>query len=256
MKHRAPVHLPARRRGGGVAGGGVACGGSAAAGSEASDDWILGSASPSARSQWDLLSRSGCAISAGSKVAPSPSSIAGPRGDRSAISKLQPSSFGLNVDVIVSSAVGAAAAKQATSVIPIVFAVAVDPLGTGLVKSLARPGENVTGLSSQQTTSLVSESNSYAKLSPGSGDWRLWPMLAIQLPHYNCMRLRQQPDRSVWMLLYWKSGASRMSHRLSTKHQAPSGGALSLFRAAGERPPGLYQPLGTRRTPAYDARAA
>jgi putative ABC transport system substrate-binding protein len=43
------------------------------------------------------------------------------------------------------------AAKQATSLIPIVFAIAADPLGTGLVASLARPGGNVTGLSVQNT---------------------------------------------------------------------------------------------------------
>jgi putative ABC transport system substrate-binding protein len=41
------------------------------------------------------------------------------------------------------------AAKQATSVIPIVFATAGDPVGTGIVASLARPGGNVTGLSGQ-----------------------------------------------------------------------------------------------------------
>ena len=41
------------------------------------------------------------------------------------------------------------AAKQATSVIPIVFAAAGDPVGSGLVGSLARPGGNVTGLSVQ-----------------------------------------------------------------------------------------------------------
>ena len=54
----------------------------------------------------------------------------------------------LNVDVIVSSGTAIVAAKQVTSVIPIVFAVATDPLGSGLVANLARPGGNVTGLSS------------------------------------------------------------------------------------------------------------
>ena len=54
----------------------------------------------------------------------------------------------LKVDIIVTSGTPLiAAAKQATSVIPIVFAVAGDPVGTGLVASLARPGGNVTGLS-------------------------------------------------------------------------------------------------------------
>jgi putative tryptophan/tyrosine transport system substrate-binding protein len=43
------------------------------------------------------------------------------------------------------------AAKRATSVIPIVFASAGDPVGSGLVQNLARPNGNVTGLSSQAT---------------------------------------------------------------------------------------------------------
>jgi len=58
----------------------------------------------------------------------------------------------IKVDVIVThSAAPVFAAMQATSVIPIVFAVANDPLSSGLVASLARPGGNVTGLSNQAT---------------------------------------------------------------------------------------------------------
>jgi putative ABC transport system substrate-binding protein len=51
-----------------------------------------------------------------------------------------------NVDVIVASAVAAAsAARQATATIPIVMVHAGNPVGAGLVASLARPGGNVTG---------------------------------------------------------------------------------------------------------------
>jgi putative ABC transport system substrate-binding protein len=53
----------------------------------------------------------------------------------------------LNVDVIVTAGSAVPAAKHATSSIPIVFGVANDPVGSGLVASLARPGANVTGLS-------------------------------------------------------------------------------------------------------------
>jgi putative ABC transport system substrate-binding protein len=57
------------------------------------------------------------------------------------------------VDIILTSGAGVLAAKQATSIIPIVFATANDPIGSGFVASLARPGGNITGLSLQNTDS-------------------------------------------------------------------------------------------------------
>jgi putative ABC transport system substrate-binding protein len=57
----------------------------------------------------------------------------------------------IKVDIIVTVATLATlAVKQATSVVPIVFVAVSDPVGTGLVASLARPGGNVTGLANQQ----------------------------------------------------------------------------------------------------------
>ena len=53
------------------------------------------------------------------------------------------------VDVIVTSAFGVLAAKEATSTIPIVSAAYGDAVASGIIKSLARPGGNVTGLSVQ-----------------------------------------------------------------------------------------------------------
>ena len=58
---------------------------------------------------------------------------------------------GLKVDIIVALGTPAiVAARKATAVIPIVFPIASEPVGDGLVASLARPGGNVTGLSNQQ----------------------------------------------------------------------------------------------------------
>jgi putative ABC transport system substrate-binding protein len=57
----------------------------------------------------------------------------------------------LKVDVIVTVGGAVPAVKEATSTIPIVFALASDPIGTGMVASLAHPGGNVTGVSIQAT---------------------------------------------------------------------------------------------------------
>jgi putative ABC transport system substrate-binding protein len=55
----------------------------------------------------------------------------------------------MKVDIIVSGGSAVPLLKQATSVVPIVFVLATDPVGGGLVASLSRPGGNVTGLSNQ-----------------------------------------------------------------------------------------------------------
>jgi putative ABC transport system substrate-binding protein len=72
------------------------------------------------------------------------------------------------VDVIVTySTTPALAAKEATSVIPIVLATSGDPVGTGLVASLARPGGNITGSSIEQTDLAGKRLELLRELLPG-----------------------------------------------------------------------------------------
>ena len=74
----------------------------------------------------------------------------------------------LKVDVIVAAGTPAIlAARQATSVVPIVFVGAGDPVGTGLVASLPRPGGNVTGLSAQTTDTVGKRLELLRELMPG-----------------------------------------------------------------------------------------
>ena len=66
----------------------------------------------------------------------------------SALPELAADLVRLKVDlIVVAGTPSALAAKSATTTIPIVMATAADPVGEGLVASLARPGGNVTGLS-------------------------------------------------------------------------------------------------------------
>jgi ABC-type uncharacterized transport system substrate-binding protein len=74
----------------------------------------------------------------------------------------------LKVDVILThNTPPPLAAKQATSTIPIVFATAGDPVGTGIVASLARPGGNVTGLSSQTVETAGKRLELIREIVPG-----------------------------------------------------------------------------------------
>jgi putative ABC transport system substrate-binding protein len=74
---------------------------------------------------------------------------------------------GLRVDVIVSAGPALAALKQATSTLPIVMAGAEDPVGLGVVKSLAHPGTNFTGLSNQSVEATVKKLELLKELVPG-----------------------------------------------------------------------------------------
>jgi putative tryptophan/tyrosine transport system substrate-binding protein len=90
---------------------------------------------------------------------------------------------GRKVDVIITHGnVAVAAAKRATSDIPIVFATANDPLGEGLIANLARPGGNVTGLSLQQTD---------------TAEKRL-ALLREVIPGLRLLAIMANPDNSAW----------------------------------------------------------
>ena len=170
----ARVHHAARRRGGGVA----ARGARAAAG-QAADHRVPGrSYGFGLRANGLPLLCSGCANSAGSRAAPSRSSIAGQRDAPSASPRSRPSSSGSrSMSLSRAATAPALAAKQATSVIPIVFAAAADPVGS-------RPGREsgATGRQRHRPVDpddrylLASDSNSCARSSPVFAGWRSWPM--------------------------------------------------------------------------------
>ena len=77
------------------------------------------------------------------------------------------------------------ACKQATAIIPIVFPLAGDPLGTGLVASLSRPGGNITGLSKSGGRSRRKAPRNFtAARSRFSTDWRPWPMSNMPVAYW------------------------------------------------------------------------
>jgi putative ABC transport system substrate-binding protein len=86
----------------------------------------------------------------------------------------------LQVDVIVAAGPALAACKQATSTLLIVMAGAEDPVGLGVIQSLARPGTNFTGLSNQSVETTVKRLEMLKEIVPGAAPVAvLWDPAAL-----------------------------------------------------------------------------
>ena len=117
----------------------------------------------------------------------------------------------IKVDVIVTYANPIVlAAKQSTSTIPIVFAVAADPLGTGLVASLARPGGNLTGLSVEATDLGGKRLQLLRELVPGLRRLAIMSILTIPLQFWRCARFSLRHGHWTLKLRHSISGKRRI----------------------------------------------
>jgi putative tryptophan/tyrosine transport system substrate-binding protein len=123
----------------------------------------------------------------------------------------------LKVDVIVThDTLPALAAKQATSAIPIVFATAGDPVGTGIAASLARPGGNITGLSSQHPDATGKRLELLRDLVPGLR------RLAVGRCRQSLQRLTRQVHLALFMDGKLDAGAfEHMSSARRWRRHAP-----------------------------------
>ena len=142
----------------------------------------------------------------------------------------------LKVDIIFTGGTAAViAAKQATSVIPIVFAAAGDPVGNNLVASLPRPAATSPACQTSRPILLASESNSCARLSPVSAGSLSWPMSAVPSACWRCARFRQRPARLALTSLRRKSNERRISRPPSMRSRAVSMHFMSGTRRSRTR---------------------
>jgi putative tryptophan/tyrosine transport system substrate-binding protein len=97
------------------------------------------------------------------------------RGDNARLPELATELAQRKVSVLVApgSVAAALAAKKATTSIPIVFEVGVDPVAAGLVRSMSRPGGNATGVSSQNTQVGPRRLQLLSELVPGARTFAL-----------------------------------------------------------------------------------
>jgi putative ABC transport system substrate-binding protein len=118
------------------------------------------------------------------------------------------------------------AAKQATSTIPIVFATAGDPIGAGIVPSLARPGGNITGLSSQIPDAAGKRLELFQQVVPGLR--RLATLADVDNP-YAALDLRQFNEAAGTLGIEVLSFEIRRSEELDSVFDALKRRADALY---------------------------
>jgi ABC transporter substrate binding protein len=160
----------------------------------------------------------------------------------------------LKVDIIVTAGRAVVAAKAATAVIPIVFAVASDPLGSGLVASLARPGGNVTGLSVQVPDVAGKRVELLRELVPGFRTMAImanvgYPAAVLEMGEV------QAAARTLGLEGHHSRNPASGGYRVRFRDaQEPRRSTLCLCRSAHRHQSDSHQRLGVRRATADDFR--
>jgi putative ABC transport system substrate-binding protein len=167
----------------------------------------------------------------------------------------------LPVDVIVAGSPYLPALKQATSTIPIVMGAAGDPVGEGLIQSLARPGGNFTGLSLQTTETTGKRLEILKELVPGAASvalfWdrrvnpqslqvaeaaareRGWKLLSFEIRNAGEIEgaFKAAIDARIGALLVGGSAAydphARLIAELATKNRLPAMYSVRFYLDAG-----------------------
>ena len=158
------------------------------------------------------------------------------------------------VDVIVTQGGAVAAVKKATSIIPIVFTVAADPLGAGLVASLSRPGGNVTGLSLQFTDLAGKRLELLREARPSSRPLGDHGQCRLSRRRAGDGRGRGNRPQARPRSRHLANPARRGYRARHRGAQGPRRRPLCLWRPPRVYQPGSYQHPGAERASADDAR--
>jgi putative ABC transport system substrate-binding protein len=145
----------------------VAARGAGAAGDEATDHRVFGTTSASGWSSWIVVFEQRLSEHGWIKGRTVAIEYRWGEGRSERYADIAAEFVRLKVDVIVTAGNAVRAAMQATSAIPILFAISADPVGAGLIASLARPGGNVTGLSVQRTEIAGKRLETLREVLPG-----------------------------------------------------------------------------------------